>query len=657
MFRNSKTDKLKFIIVPIAIFIVLEIVFLSSFWQSLEHKAKDLFFIMRGAREISENVVIVEIGDETFNVLNESWPFPRDYHAHLIENLQKAGVKEIIFDIEFTERSDVEADEYLASVAGKYDNIVIAGKLIKTIYDSSTREQFLTPIRPFMERNVKWGMVNITADEDGFVRKYEIIQKRKDEVKPSIGLLALADVYGISPNSSQFQNNPGYFRLGDNFIPKYRSKSVLLNYFGPARHFPYFDYAQVIDDSTFTTDFEKSIESDLNEFNELKPILKDKIVLIGLTAVEFHDLHHTPFFSQDQRLTPGVEIHANFIEMVLQHDYLQEFSFFIFLGIFLFIGIILFIINFNLKPSISFILNLIMIVIYVGFAYYIFTSRNTQIPVLEIPLLIIITYISGLIFQYIKTVRERKFIKQAFGQYIAPELVEELIKDPRKLEYGGKQMDLSVIYADIVSFTPYTESHSAKETVEIVREYLSAMVEVIMENQGTLDKFVGDEIIALFGAPVPLEDHAFRACKAAIEMRLKMNELKEKWIAEKRDPVDIGIGLNSGTMIVGNLGSEQIFDYTAIGDNMNAGARIEALTRNYKTRNNILISESTYNLCSDKIIAEFVDEATVKGKSIPVKVFELIGIKKEANTISTESDKTNSIQESQDEKPEITESQ
>lgn len=635
MFKNSKLKSIKFLFVPVAIFLLLEILFLSTFWQNLEYKAKDLFFVLRGPREVSEDVVVIEIGDETFNVLNKSWPFPRSYHAKLVENLEKAGVREIVFDIEFTERSDLESDEHLASVIGSYQNVILAGKLIRTIYDSSTREQFLTPIQPFTERNVKWGMVNITADEDGFVRKYEIFQKRKNEIKPSIGLLALADVYGISTNSPKFQNEKNFFRLGDNFIPKYRSKSVLLNYFGPARHFPYFDYADVLDDSTFTTSFEKSIGSDLNQFEELKPLLKNKIALIGLTATEFHDLHRTPFFSKDQRLTPGVEVHANFIEMVLQQDYLQEFPFLLFLGIFLLIGILLFILNYFLKPSVSFILNLIFAILYVALAFYIFTSQKIQLPVLEIPVLIIVTYITGLIFHYIKTAKERKFIKQAFGQYIAPELVEELIKDPRKLEYGGKQMELTVVYADIVSFTPYTESHSAKETVEIVREYLTAMVEVVMKNQGTLDKFVGDEIIALFGAPLKLEDHAFKACKTAIEMRLKMNELKEKWLAEKKDPVDIGIGINSGAMIVGNLGSEQIFDYTAIGDNMNAGARIEALTRNYQTTNNILISESTYNLCSDKIIAEFVDETYVKGKSKSVKIYELIGIKQEANRSNT----------------------
>ncbi|HPR16654.1 MAG TPA: adenylate/guanylate cyclase domain-containing protein [Candidatus Cloacimonadota bacterium] len=622
---------MKFIFVPLIIFLIIEIFSLSSFWQSLEHKAQDIFFVLRGEREISENVVIVEIGDETFNTLNERWPFPREYHARLIENLERAGVKEIVFDIEFTESSQAEADELLAATAGKYKNILLAGKLIKTIYDSSTREQFLSPIQPFLQRNIKWGTVNITADEDGFVRKYDILQKRKDESKAAIGLLALADIYGIDTSGDRFRDFPGYFRLGDNYIPKIDKNSVLLNYFGQARHFPYYDYAAILDDSTFTTAFENQLKSPLNEFDEIlkKNELQNKIVLVGLTAVEFHDLHHTPFFSDDQKMTPGVEIHANFIEMVLQHDYLIKFSSWLFLLIILLFGIVIFIVNYHLKPSFSFVLNLLLILVYIGLAYYLFAGQNLLIPVLEIPVLIIISYITGLVFHYIKTARERKFIKQAFGQYIAPELVEELIKDPKKLEYGGKQLEITVLFSDIVSFTPYTESHSAKETVDILREYLTAMVEVITKNKGTLDKFMGDEIIALFGAPVPLEDHAYYACKAALEMRLKLNELQKKWAATRRDGFDTGIGLNSGPMIVGNLGSEQIFDYTAIGDNMNTGARIETLTRNYQTKNNILISESTYKLCSEKIIADFLDETTVKGKSQLIKIYELKGLKKE----------------------------
>ena len=620
---------LKYIIVPVVIFIILQLLFLSSFWQSLEHKSKDLFFIMRGERPISEDVVIVEVGDETFGTLDQRWPFDRALHARLIDNLEKAGVKMIIFDVEFTEKTNIRSDELLSEAAGKYDNVIMSGKLIKTIYDSSVREQFLKPLKSMIDRGVQWGMVNITADEDGFVRKYEMFQKRKDEIKPSIGTVALTNVYHIQNSEEAFSNHSGYFRIGQNFIPKSGAKSTFINYYGPARYFPYFDYADIVDDSTYVTSFEEALETDLNLYYDKAPLLKNKIVLVGLTAVEAHDTHHTPFFSQDQQLTPGVEIHANFIEMVLQQDYIKQFSFFKYLLIFFLAAIINFALNSNIKPSLSIFLSISLIVGYLIVAFLIFKNNGILISTLEIPALILVMYITGLVFQYIKTVRERKFIKNAFGHYIAPDLVDELIKDPKKLEYGGAQKEITVLFSDIVAFTPFTESHSAKETVDMLREYLTAMVDVIIQNKGTLDKFVGDEIVALYGAPLDLEDHAYWACRTAIEMRIKLSEMQERWKADNRDVFNIGIGCNSGPVTVGNLGSEQIFDYTAIGDNMNAGARIEAATRNYKTKNNILISGSTYALCKDRIIAEFVANASVKGKANLVPIYDLQGLKKE----------------------------
>ncbi|MBT5420141.1 MAG: adenylate/guanylate cyclase domain-containing protein, partial [Candidatus Cloacimonetes bacterium] len=350
-------------------------------------------------------------------------------------------------------------------------------------------------------------------------------------------------------------------------------------------------------------------------------------VLIGLTAVEFHDTHHTPFFSENNQLMPGVEIHANFLETVLRSDFLKRFPIIPYLLFILIFTMLLFIVNSLIKPTISVFINIVLIVVYIWFSYFLFITKQMLIPILEIPVIIIIIYIVGLVTQYIQTVRERKFIKQAFGQYIAPELVEELIKDPKKLEYGGVQREVTVLYSDIVAFTPYTESHSPKETVDILREYLTEMVDIITENKGTLDKFVGDEIVAMFGAPVELDDHAFYACKTALEMRQRMNELQEKWESENRDPFEIGIGINTGVVTVGNLGSEQIFDYTAIGDNMNAGARIEALTRDYETENNIIISDSTFEQVKDKINANFIDDATVKGKKIIIKIHELLSVK------------------------------
>ena len=617
----------KYIIISFILFVIFRILFITNFWHNLEHKASDVFFMLRGEREISGDIVIVEIGDDTFNTLNERWPFPREYHAKLIENLEMAGASQIIFDIEFTERTNIDSDSRLAATIAKYDNIILSGKLIRTQYNNSVREQLLSPISLLTQTGTKWGTVNISVDPDGFVRRYELFQKRAKEIKLSIGAIAMAHHYKLDILSEDIENYPKFFKIGSNYIPKVTSKSALINYYGPARTFSTYDYADIIDDSTFTTNFEKELGTNLDQYYQLAGNFRNKIVLIGLTSVEFHDTHHMPFFSENNQLMPGVEIHANFIETVLRNDYLKQFPMIPYLLFIFIVTILLFIFNSLIRPTISVFINMVLIIGFIWFSYFLFSTKQTLIPILEIPILIIIIYIVGLVLQYIQTVKERKFIKQAFGQYIAPELVEELIKDPKKLEYGGVQKEVTVLYSDIVSFTPYTESHTPKETVDILREYLTEMVNIITENKGTLDKFVGDEIVAMFGAPVDLEDHAYYACKTAMEMRHRMTELHEKWESENRDPFEIGIGINTGVVTVGNLGSEQIFDYTAIGDNMNAGARIEALTRDYETKNNIIISDSTYEQVIDKVEAKYIDDATVKGKKIVIRIHELLSIK------------------------------
>ncbi len=618
---------IKYVIISFILFFIFRILFITNFWHNLEHKASDVFFMLRGEREISGDIVIIEIGDDTFSTLNERWPFPREYHAKLIENLEMAGASQIIFDIEFTERTNINSDSKLAATIAKYDNIILSGKLIRTQYNNSVREQLLSPISLLTQTGTKWGTVNISVDPDGFVRRYELFQKRAKEIKLSIGAIAMAHHYKLDILSEDIENYPKFFKIGSNYIPKVTSKSALINYYGPARTFNTYDYADIIDDSTFTTDFEKELGTNLDQYYQLAGNFRNKIVLIGLTSVEFHDTHHMPFFSENNQLMPGVEIHANFIETVLRNDYLKQFPMIPYLLFIFIVTILLFIFNSLIRPTISVFINMVLIIGFIWFSYFLFSTKQTIIPILEIPVLIIVIYIVGLVLQYIQTVKERKFIKQAFGQYIAPELVEELIKDPKKLEYGGVQKEVTVLYSDIVSFTPYTESHTPKETVDILREYLTEMVNIITENKGTLDKFVGDEIVAMFGAPVDLKDHAYYACKTAMEMRHRMTELHEKWESENRDPFEIGIGINTGVVTVGNLGSEQIFDYTAIGDNMNAGARIESLTRDYETKNNIIISDRTYEQVIDKVEAKYIDDATVKGKKIVIRIHELLSIK------------------------------
>ncbi len=610
---------IKKIIYPLLILVIVFILAGSEFFSNIEHKAEDMLYVLRGKQDLTDRIMIVEIGDDTFNSLNIQWPFPRSYYAKLIENLEKAGVKEIIFDIEFTENSTPAQDSILGSVASKYDNIVFAGKIISSKDVHYKREQILTPISSLLKNS--WGIVNIVNDNDGFVRRYQLFQKAGNKTFYSLGVKA---AQLLDKNSSSIKNTAKYLQIGNRYIPKFNRTTTILNYFGPADHFKKVDFADVLDDESFELS-----TLDLNSFNEMlsKGIFKDKIVLVGVTAVEFHDVHPTPYFITSKMLTPGVEIHATFLEMFLSDSFIKRYQLISYILILLITTIVFFYLSLYISPGKSVFVALLSILVYLYIAFYLFSKQRILISVLELPLAILLTYLVSLIYHYLKTVKERKFIKDAFERYLAPNLVEELLKNPKNLHYGGEQKEITVLFSDIRSFTPYTESHSPKETVAILQEYLTTMVDVILKNKGTLDKFVGDEIMALFGVPVELDNSAYWACKAAWEMIQKLEELHIKWKKENKDIFNIGIGINTGFATVGNLGSEQIFDYTAIGDTVNAGARLEAINKQYDTKYHIIISESTYQMAKDKIIAEYLDDVLVKGKSIPIKIYQLLGIK------------------------------
>jgi adenylate cyclase len=269
----------------------------------------------------------------------------------------------------------------------------------------------------------------------------------------------------------------------------------------------------------------------------------------------------------------------------------------------------------------------IMIALTLVTAFYLFIGLNLLFPMVEYIILILMLYVSAVVVHYIRSQREKKFIKNAFQQYMSSELVDELLKNPKSLKYGGSQQEISVLFSDIRAFTPYTEKHKPEETVLILKEYLTAMVDVIKNNGGIVDKFVGDEIMALFGTPIPRADHALMACRTAVEMRKVFDRLLLKWKEQGRDPFEMGIGVNSGIAVVGNLGSEQIFDYTAIGNTVNLGARLEDLNKQYQTERKIIISEDTYMRVKDSVEACFLADAQIRGFDLPVRIYELSDIK------------------------------
>ncbi|MGI6198161.1 MAG: CHASE2 domain-containing protein [Candidatus Cloacimonadaceae bacterium] len=616
---------LKAILTPLVILAVVKLLMLVGFFAKIEHLAQDNLFRLRGAQDLSDQIVIVGIDDETFNALDERYPFPREYYAKLIDNLTLAGAKLIVFDLEFTESTNNFDDELLAQTAAKHQNVVFAGKIIETS-GRDTHQQLLTPVYPIMLHNLSWGVVNLGTDEDGVMRRYSLFHDFAQKNQYTLGVAALANrrVYQADWDK-HIQSSGGHLKVTDKKIPIVGNNETLINYFGPAHHFPYVAFSSVIDDSL--TAMPGYMGYEMDEFYDLveQGVFHDKIVLIGADTAELHDYFSTPFSSSIQ--TPGVEIHANFIEMVLQNKYLSHVDFWLYLGIQAVLAILLWFVWNRVKPVWGAIILLILAPTLYFTAYLLFIQAAMILPIVQSLLLFFVLYIVALVKQYLASLKEKRFIRNAFQQYMAPELVDKLLKDPKSLQYGGSLQEVTVLFSDIRSFTTYSENHKPQETVQILKEYLTAMVDTITHNDGIVDKFVGDEIMALYGTPVPLPNPALSACKTALQMRERLSQLQRKWREEGREDFEIGIGINTGQAVVGNLGSEQIFDYTAIGDTINLGARLEAINKEYDTEKHIIISEFTYAQVEDLVEARFLDEVKVKGKNQAVKIYELIGLK------------------------------
>ena len=254
-----------------------------------------------------------------------------------------------------------------------------------------------------------------------------------------------------------------------------------------------------------------------------------------------------------------------------------------------------------------------------------FANPGTCLNIVYPLMALLLTYAALTVYRYISEERERKKIRGAFSYYVSSSVVNEMLKHPDQLKLGGDKKDLTVLFSDIRGFTTISEGLSPEKLVHLLNEYLTIMTDVVFKYEGTLDKYMGDAIMAVYGAPLERPNHPSNACHSALEMMEALGKLNEKWIGEGKKPLDIGIGINTGMMMVGNMGSEQRFDYTVMGDAVNLGSRLEGANKDYKT--NILISESTYERVKDEFYCMELDMVQVKGKTLPVKIYQLLSHK------------------------------
>ena len=237
-------------------------------------------------------------------------------------------------------------------------------------------------------------------------------------------------------------------------------------------------------------------------------------------------------------------------------------------------------------------------------------------------------YLGITVYRYMTEEKEKKKIRGAFQYYLTSSVINEMLKDPSKLKLGGDKKNLTVLFSDIRGFTTISENMTPEDLVHLFNEYLTAMTDIVFKYDGLLDKYMGDAIMAVFGAPLDQPDHALRACSTALDMMEELKKLQKKWADEGRPVLDIGIGISSGDMVVGNMGSQMRFDYTVMGDSVNLGSSLEGINKEYGT--NIVISEYTYAAVKDALFCRELDSVRVKGKKLPVKIYELLGEKKDA---------------------------
>ncbi|GAB6282365.1 MAG: adenylate/guanylate cyclase domain-containing protein [Ignavibacterium sp.] len=636
--------------------------------ESLELKHIDERFLNRGIINIKDTsqIIIVEINQDTYDGIPapfNSWPWPRSYFAKVINNLNNAGAKVIGIDLLMSnpDKFSSQNDSILFNIIKKNKNVVVAGK-IETSLESNrifqTNEdvnvQIIQPNYQIKKYNENYGnifykadnsigLVNMNADNDGVHRRYLpfIYSSVTENRIPTFAFSILNKYYNL-PNNYISINQKKYFYFNNKKIPKYDNNSILINFYGSSRTFPYYNFLDILDDNEFTTNDELQLKEQINTWSNEEygllhsNIFKDKIILIGSTLPEDKDIIPISFaqgLKKGDNQIYGVEFHANMIQNVLSNNFItKENKLTEIILIFILTILSFYFSSFlkEIKTDLGLLieaLNILLIIIFVFilrmFSFYLFNNFDYLFILTSPSLGIAVGYVVSTAYHFISERQQKSLVKGMFSQYVDSSIVDELIKNPDKLKLGGERKILTVLFSDIEDFSTFSEKMNPEELVSFLNEYFSEMSKIIFENKGTLNKFIGDGILTFWGAPIYISEHAYFACKSALEMQRKLTILRNIWIKQNKPEIKIRIGINTGNMIIGNIGGLKKFDYTIMGDNVNIASRLENANKEYKSQ--ILISESTYELVKEKFIIRELDLIIVKGKTKPLRIYELIG--------------------------------
>ena len=586
-------------------------------------------------RQSIDDIVIIDMDGRSESELGRYQQWPRSYFTRLINYLDKGQAAIIGLDILFVEdKRDPEADKAFIEAVRNSGNIVNA-MYFEQEDSLSWRYRMQTPPRAFewekfayfldpqarelfpdndrigneffdlLNAGYSLGHVNFQADVDGVVRKINLFSNFLDHSYPSLAFRIFTSLSGI--NEVKVRKGEGIHLISEGeevgLIPIDENGNMLIKWAGNFQTFRYISFYDVL---------EERIPSEY---------FKDKVVLVGTSLPGLFDLRSTPFNPQ----FPGVEIHANILYTLLNRDFIHSFSTgqsFLFYSA---IGVLVGIVIIFLSPLWSILLIFFVGMTEIFFAYYLQWEYNMWIPIISPIATLLLTFSLVYIYKYITEEKGKRFIKDTFSHFVTHSVVEELLANPDKIKLGGERKNCTVFFSDVAGFTSISEKLTPEALVKLLNDYLTEMTNIVFAYEGMLDKYEGDAIMAVFGAPIAHGNHAAKACAAALAMQEQLVKLREMWGKQGRPQLRARCGLNTGEMVVGNMGSESRFDYTVMGDEVNLGARLEPANKTYGTE--IMIGENTYQMAKDFIIARQLDLLRVIGKTKPVKVYELVGLK------------------------------
>lgn len=587
--RGFLARRIEAVIAGTAFVAVMAVSLTLPAWQALERRVFDFLTVSTAPGELSQPIVLVAINEESMNAMGRQWPWPRSWHADLIERMARGGAAVIALDIVFAEpANDPAEDEALARAIAKAGNVVLAADFT---YRESSGLRLWTrtdPMPRFIDGGALAGLATVRFDPDQFVRA---VPEEHDAFWRQI----LKVLQVRSP------------ALG---VPPLPESGALIRYLGPDSVFDPIPYHLVMEATP----------------EELKQVFQGRVVIVGRDlratpeiGMAHPDLFATPFLPYSGTLTAGIKLHATIVDNALAGSWLRRLH--PAGGVAL--GLLAAALSFGLmrrwNPIVAAAAVAAAAAAFAALAWYAFAHQRLWVPFAAPVAVVLVCYLTYLGRAYMSESRRKRELQKAFSLYVSPRVVEELVEDPKKLRLGGERREITAFFTDLAGFTTLSESTAPEVVQQVLARHFTMLTEVIFSKNGTVVQFMGDGLMAIFNAPLPDPDHAANAVRAAVLAQEGMEKLRAELRAEGLPEIRMRVGINTCEAVVGNMGSETRLSYSAMGDGVNLASRLEGANKLYATP--ILVSGETAARLDGRIAMRRVDRIRVAGKSQPVDVF------------------------------------